>query len=62
MDGFSQHELQSVKRPDGTLGLYDYATNSTFKTTTVWVGQPGNTNALTSRFTAITMTSSGLGA
>jgi hypothetical protein len=37
MDGFFQHQLQSVKQPDGTLELYDYATNSAFKTTTVWV-------------------------
>jgi RHS repeat-associated protein len=39
--GFFQDELQSVQRPDGTLELYQYATNSTSKTTTVWVGQPG---------------------
>ena len=41
--GFFKYDLKSVSRPDGTFELYDYATNGTYKTTTVWSGQPGDT-------------------
>jgi YD repeat-containing protein len=41
--GVFKDELASVKNPDGTVTLYQYATNSTSKTTTVLSGQADNT-------------------
>ena len=42
--GFFKYELLSVKRPDGTLTLYQYTTNSTWKMTTILDGQPNTEN------------------
>lgn len=37
--------LHSVRRPDGTMELYLYATNSTYRTNTVMIGQPNSGGA-----------------
>jgi YD repeat-containing protein len=36
--------LWSLAAPDGTLTLYEYATNSTTRTNTIWQGQPNTNN------------------
>jgi RHS repeat-associated protein len=42
-DGAFQGQTSMIQNPDGTVNVYQYSTNSTSKTTTVWSGAPDST-------------------
>jgi len=42
-DGAFQGQTSMIQNPDGTVSVYQYSTNSTSKTTTMWSGTPDST-------------------